>query len=162
MTKIRPKFWLKIPIYVIFIKNAIFQLIRKTRTIFMFIMCLQNWRTEVKTWRNNHFYHFWRILDPNFCFISPNMEFLKQNFNSNLISKIETILIITLPKKLYKNYPKCVQKLYKALNLYIFCSYAKIVKIKILYDNKCTENLNWIQTYIQKFTNCTKLVQSSG
>ena len=36
--------------------------------------------------------------------------------------------------------------------------YTKIVQIKILYDNECTKYVHQIPTYIQKSTNCTKLL----
>ena len=36
--------------------------------------------------------------------------------------------------------------------------YTKIVQIKILYDNECTKHVHQIPTYIQKSTNCTKLL----
>ena len=42
----------------------------------------------------------------------------------------------------------------------MFCSYTKIVKVKTLYDDECTENVHQIQTYIQKiyrmYKICTK------
>ena len=44
---------------------------------------------------------------------------------------------------------------------FVYALYTKIVQIKILYDNECTENVHQIPTGIQKCINCTKLVQSS-
>ena len=65
-----------------------------------------------------------------------------------------------LPKNLYKNYTKCIQKLYKTLNLYIFC-------MQRLYKSKFCVTMTVKEMYIKflhiykKCTNCTKLIQSS-
>ena len=63
-------------------------------------------------------------------------------------------------KKLYKNYTKCIQKLYKTLNLYILC-------IQRLHKSKFCTIMNAQKMCIKflhiykKFTNYTKLEQSS-
>ena len=72
------------------------------------------------------------------------------------------ILYPPLPKNLYKNCTKWIPKLYKTLNLYIFC-------IQRLYKSKLFMIMNVQEIYIKflhlykkkKNTNCIKLVQSS-
>ena len=47
-----------------------------------------------------------------------------------------------LPKNVYINCTICIQKLYKTLNLYIFC-------IQRSCKSKCTKNVHQIPTYIK-------------
>ena len=70
--------------------------------------------------------------------------------------------MILLPKKLYKNYKKCTQKLYKTLNLYIFyiqklykskfCLIINVqkmyIKLKVQTKNMQTENNMKLEMYV--------------
>ena len=68
--------------------------------------------------------------------------------------------LFPLPNNLYKNYTKCIQKLCKTLNMYMFC-------IQKLYKSKFCMIMNVQKMYIKflqiykKCTNCKRLVQSS-
>ena len=48
-------------------------------------------------------------------------------------------------QKLYKMYTKIIQN-----TKFVYILYTKIVQIKILYGNECTENVHNVSTYIQK------------
>ena len=80
----------------------------------------------------------------------------------------EKVWWVPLPKKLLcKSYTKCIQKLYKTLNLHIFsiCMINlyifSICIFSILYDNECTKTVHQIQTYIQKMYKLYKTCTSS-
>ena len=59
-------------------------------------------------------------------------------------------------QKLYKTYTKIIQN-----TKFVYILYAKLVQIKILYNNECTNNVHRIPTYIQKmyklYKTCKKL-----
>ena len=55
--------------------------------------------------------------------------------------------ITGLPKHLYKTYTKCIQKLYKTLNLHIFCT-QRLYKSKFcMIITVYTKNVHHISTY---------------
>ena len=77
---------------------------------------------------------------------------LKINFK---VIGITESLTQKFARKLYKMYTKIIQN-----TKFVYILYTKIVKIKISYDNECTNNVHQIPTYIQKmytlYKTCTK------
>ena len=57
--------------------------------------------------------------------------------------KISETLTKKFVQKLYKMYTKTIQN-----TKFVYSLHAKIVQIKILFDNECTKNVHQIPTYI--------------
>ena len=69
--------------YLEFLQNILFFNWSERQELYWFQLCIC--KTEVKCahWNlNYHFHNFWPISNTNFGPKSPNIEFLKQNFNS--------------------------------------------------------------------------------
>ena len=64
-------------------------------------------------------------------------------------------------KKFVQQLYKDIQKLYKTLNLYIFCIQRLYKSIFCMIINECTKNVHQILAYIQKlyklYKTCTKI-----
>ena len=95
-----------------------------------------------------------------FSFLNPvkkRRKSMKLRMTPECLDKLLVFVNNPLPKKLYKNYTKYIQKLNKTLNLYMFCIQRSYISKFCLIMNVQKMYIKFLHIY-KKCTNCTKLV----